>query len=470
MAMRASTDTHRRLFSTVPLIAALGGCCLSFSTGLVTAGSGVNGSSIAGGTAAAATSSGISASTSAGSSSGGTIGNTTGGSTGATGTTGGSSTGTPPLAPLLLMDAGPDTVFGPVALAQIPSPSSVGAARLAYSVGDGGQYDVLVQTFGGDGGEVGAPVSLAMTGMPEDGGLPALYYSPPAVAVSDDGSAMTACWEDIEFGRVLCSSTPETGGDPKPVFSSCGGLPELIFNISDGTTRLFFTACDDFLETWEVGQDAGATEQIFVSEAIGRGSAALANGNDGALFSLGAGSSSGLFLAHGHFGEGGYTTQPMSYAASNRFYPIPIAAAADPASGNIAVLELQDGALTEDVFLPAGAAVPAPAPTAIPAVQAPIGAIAASVCPGTFAYFATTAFDTVLFTQSALDGGMLPDRTRYLELGGFIQVPSDIRYANLFYHLAEPVTTMAAVPAPAGNLFLAISTPWQVGVYLVSCE
>jgi len=54
-------------------------------------------------------------------------------------------------------------------------------------------------------------------------------------------------------------------------------------------------------------------------------------------------------------------------------------------------------------------------------------------------------------------------------LQGFDQTPG-LNVYGVGFLWPFPATSMAVAPAPGGNLFLAISNPWQVGVYLVRCE
>ncbi len=276
------------LAGSLAALAGIQGCCLTsvsgFSGETTGAGAGSSGttgssgrSSVATGTTAGAAT-GSTTATATGRATAetatGTATGTTGGSSGGSSVTTGSSTGFPlvTLLPTLLIDAGANDVFGPVAITAVPD-SGFGAAKLTYSIGDGGQYGVMVQALAGDGSPEGASSLIAVTGLKVD--LAAFETAaPPSLTISDDGAQTTVCWED--FGSttnldggcdpqsdpqnlVLCAALPESGGTGDASYSNCGDTPRLVMTPGDGTTQLFFLPSviepsPYAIEAWQVGQ------------------------------------------------------------------------------------------------------------------------------------------------------------------------------------------------------------------------
>jgi hypothetical protein len=177
----------------------------------------------------------------------------------------------------------------------------------------------------------------------------------------------------------------------------------------------------------------------------------------------------GVFLATSAYADGGYfgtqsTAVDPGYDVS--FYESrPLAAASNPATGSVEVLSWQTGQLRVALWqLDAGViGMPVEIQSRVPL----LGAIAVGVCPDGFANFMTTAFDSALFAKVGFDGGM-GGAPSYLTLVNFNQTPGFTRFDNSGW--PEPATSLAVAPAPGGRLFLAISNPWQIGVYVVDCN
>ncbi len=156
----------------LPALSLSSGCCIAGISGVAT---GVTGTAArisgASGASTAGAASGSSNSGNSSSSSGGTGTRSSTGTSG--GRSGGASTGTMtakiprpvPIAPLFLLDAGPDTVFGPVSIAVVPGPGGEGLAKLGYSRGDGGQFGIMLQTLSADAGAIGEALEIATTGV-----------------------------------------------------------------------------------------------------------------------------------------------------------------------------------------------------------------------------------------------------------------------------------------------------------------
>jgi len=486
-------------------LSALGGCCLTSITGFGTAGPGTSGStggkspssaassSAAGSTGASSSGTGSGARTTGGTSSAGTSsGGTSGGAT-----MSGASTGSISTAPAaLLLDAGADTIFGPVAIAVVPEPSGVGAARLVYSVGDGGQFGIMLQSITGDGGPLGVPIQIGTTQLS--------LSSPPNVAVSDDGTATALCWEDYSVPWsvaaspdcdpsyseqvVSCATVPENGGIPDASYSNCGWDPSLVFNPSSRDTQLFFMGVDFTftpIDEWAYDQAASVSQEISAVDSANPTGVPLPD-QDGVIYTRRmrggpGGESSGVLLATSAYAEGGYFGQ--SSTVMDPVYtsydpegcgegPVPFVAASNLGADIIEVLEWQRGVTCQQPgqllqFIWQVDAGVGGTPTEIQSTAPLVGAIAVGVCPDAFENFMTTALGTVLVAKVGFDGGM-GDAPSYLTLPGFNQTPGLSRVDNS--GLAEPSTSMAVAPAPGGKLFLAISNPWQVGVYVVDCE
>jgi hypothetical protein len=469
----------------------LGGCCLSEIHGIATTGSSGGESSTG------ATNSGTAAgSGTAGSSSGATSG-------GATSGTSGSTTGALP--PAVLLDAGANTIFGPVAMAAIPDGGNE-VARLVYAEGDGGQFGIMLETLDALGRPLGAALQLATTsdypGHEDAYGNPTpLDYplAPPDVTVSDDGTTTTVCWEDFSMISnpaapemclsdagvlsVRCASVPDDGSSPDASYSNCGTSPRLVFNPTDASTQLFFLEPTELthevggyvsraLTEWAVGQPPSVNQ--IVSDA---GEAVVAtplpSGRDGVVFSNLVGTQ-GLWFASTGFADAGYLMtesllvdpgyQILDGSGSGEARSF--AAAGEPSGGTAAILEFNGGELLGFIWQ-ADAPRSPPGKFQVPSPEPPEGAIAVGICPAGYVYLATTIRGHVLFAAGSFDGGVGPGSSRYLELPNFDQTPllQEIDNSTVTW----PATSMALAPAPGGKLLLAISNPWQVAVYAEDC-
>jgi hypothetical protein len=107
-------------------------------------------------------------------------------------------------------------------------------------------------------------------------------------------------------------------------------------------------------------------------------------------------------------------------------------------------------------------------PSEIPSIAPVIGAVAVGICPNGFANFAQTEYGAVLSAETGLDGGLIPNSERWLDLQDFNQTPSLTRLDNT--GRTSPATSMAVTSIPDGRLFLAISNPAQIAVYIISCQ
>jgi hypothetical protein len=485
---------------------ALAGCCLSSISGFGTAGPGTSGSGFSGGRSASSATSSTGAASVGASSSGtgsgaGNVGSSSGGTSSGTTTSGTGTSGTTTgLTPV-------DTIFGPVAIAAVPAPSDLGAARLVYSKGDGGQFGIMLQSLAGDGGPLGDPLQVATTGVwwgSADGGEPSILYpvAPPNVTVADDGSQIAICWEDYgpawsavassacdptgDQAVVRCVSVPEGGGIPDASYANCGHAPSLVFNPVRGDTQLFFAGAGSSvspLEEWAYGQGAEVSQELSTMSATRPTGVSLASGegvvyteiNDNWGPQLGE-----LFLATSGYADGAYLDDGSTVVdpAYTSFQlegcgkvPTPFVAASNLAD-TIEVLEWQQepGCETPPQLLQFIWQVDAgvgEAPTEIQSTVPLLGAIAVGVCPDGFENFMTTAFGTVFVARVDFDGGASAAPS-YLTLPGFNQTPGLNRVDNTGF--SEPATSLAVALAPGGKLFLAISNPWQVGVYVVDCE
>jgi hypothetical protein len=486
-----------RLTVLLPTLALPAGCCLQSITGLTTGMIGTSASS-----AAAASSGGTTGGS--GSSSGTTGGTSSGGSSG---TSGGSSTGkmtvpipTPTrLEPLVLLDAGPDVVFGPVSIAAVPGPAGEGLAKLAYSRGDGGQFGIMLQTLSADAGAIGEALEVATTGIrlepPSDAGIQIFCpLSPPNVSVSDDGSRTAVCWEDcaaiisVSFPQpcqltfpapaILCGSTSEEGQLLDAGYANCGYLPTLVFNPSDGVTQLFFEGYGTILpstgapEEWTYGQGWQVT-QVISSLGVRGVALPVAPGEDAAIWA-GEGAVQGvqnLNLEQTPYVDGGYL-KTASTNIDSRYkavfnQPAPFAAAGSTPGQVVGVLVTDATGLIEfTVELDGGVFIGQQHP--LSSAEPLTGAVAVGACPGGFVYFATTADDQVLITRGNFDGTLVADGGQYFDLVDFNQTPG--LYWLDSTNWGVPATSLAVAPASGNNLFLAISNPAQVAVYVVSCE
>ena len=176
-----------RLGSLAGLLA-LAGCCLTIVPGI---GNEPETSGQSTGSGVGSTGGGVSASAGPGSTGNGTTGATSGASSGTgtasgagttggpTGTTDGTSGGAVPLLPTFLVDAGPGEILGPVSIASGSNHTGDPGARLVYSRGEGGQFQILFVSFSADGNALIGPELVATTGV-----ISAL----PEVAVSDFGT------------------------------------------------------------------------------------------------------------------------------------------------------------------------------------------------------------------------------------------------------------------------------------------
>ncbi len=396
---------------------------------------------------------------------------------------------------MLLLDAGPDTVFGPVAIAAVPA-SGFGAAKLVYSAGDGGQYGVMVQTLANDGSPVGAPTLVAATNLivyQQDAGPIDLVYaeSPPAVAVADDGQQTAVCWEDLgqstnldagcpasePSGLVLCAALADSDGDLDASYSNCGGSPQLVFSPTDGITELFLVehsyGIGPNLVNWVFGQ-GWDTARTLTSQLEGPVAVPLPSGGGAAVYTLldpsTSGTASGLYLSQVDFSSGTFFSDQITeidsaYQSYDQVQDA-VAAASSQSASVVGVLEFENGVLSElawDVDAGTGSS-----PVVIPSAPPLVGAIAAGACPNAFGYLAATEHDTVLFVEATFDGRLLPATTKFVDLQSFNQTPGLVRLNNNGW--VVPSTSLAVAPAPGGNLFLAISNPAQIAVYFVSCE
>ena len=469
---------------------ALAGCCRTSINGFGTAGPGMGGSGSTGGTSAssAASSTGVASTTSSGT---GSAAGTTGGTTSGT-TTGGLRV---------------DTIFGPVAIAVVPGPSDVGAARLAYSVGDGGQFGIMLQTLAGDGGLLGDPLQVATTGVwwgTADGGEPSILYpvAPPNIAVSDDGTQTAICWEDYgsawsavassacdpdgDQAVVRCASVPESGGIPDASYASCGRAPSLVFNPARGDTQLFYAGGGSSfspLEEWAYGQGAEVSQELSTVSATRPTGVPLAGGegvvyteindNWGPQFAQ-------LLLATSVYASGAFL-EDSSTVVDSAFtsfqlegcgkVPTPFVAASSLGDDTIEVLEWEQSVgcdvppkLLQFIWnVDAGMGG---TPTELQSTVPLLGGIGVGVCTDGFENLMTTAFGTVFVARVGFDGTAATPS--YLTLPGFNQTPGLNRVDNTGF--PEPATSLAVAPAPGGKLFLAISNPFQVGVYVVDCQ
>jgi len=437
-----------RAASILALSLTLAGCCLTTQvTGQTAGAQGSGGSSSSTGSAAGP---GTTGSTTAAASS-------TGGSS--SGTTGGSSTG-PTLAPILLLDAGEDVVFGPVSIVGGLNGPSSGGARLAYSMSDGGPFNVYLQGFSDEALPAGAPELIAGTS-------PGLFGA-PGVSVSNYGNETALCWDDNgvstdPFGGqacstgigpiVICATIAAQGAPPQNVFSDCGNSAQLIFNPADGVTQLLVYN-GDFQLTEAFFPSAG--DAITLNSSLPVVGVPVLSGLDEVFFGMPSSGmipgciSQGLTVVRHLYG--GSTLQPICSPVDASFDPDgQFAVAGNPTVELAGILELDGAGLRASVWgIDAGIAT-----EPIPSAEAPTGPLAAGPCPNGFGYVTMTADGSLLFTEQAFDGTLMPD-------GGLLQLG---RFSS------APITTsMAVAPSLDGGLFLAVSSPAQIGVYLISCE
>ncbi len=493
MRTLAASSTLRSLIGPLCYLLGVVGCFSTNIHGIATGGTDTGGGStgvVATGSAAGSGS--ATGGTSTGSGGSGSSGTSSGGTSGTTGTTG-TAIVTPPLG--LLLDAGTETIFGPVALAVEPNGGSQDA-RLAYSEVDGGQYGIMLLTLDSQGRPIGNALQLATTGdiLTDygDGNLSLTPIAPPDVTVADDGTTTTICWADFSVtpnpdeppicavdtaSSVRCAAVPDDGEHPDASFANCDAEPRLVFNPSDGKTQLFFRGIlpdsRNGLLGWGVGQSPDAT--LLVTDAGDTYVATpLPNGRDGVVFSWQLDFNvyhqlrpAGLWLASTGFADGGSpaTTTVLldpTYSPANTHF----AATGLPTAGTAAILQYDGLHLRALVWSP-------DAPDAgswidLPSSEPPDGAVAVGICPDGYAYLATTIRGHVLMTAGAFDGGLDTSNARYVVLPGFAPTPGLSRQDNEGYE--QPATSMATASTRDGKLLLAISNPWQVGVYVISCE
>ncbi len=181
----------------------------------------------------------------------------------------------------------------------------------------------------------------------------------------------------------------------------------------------------------------------------------------------------GIDFAHVDYAAGAFTGDQISVIDGTRHpnyrqSPNQFTAISDLATRTVTVLELDVGYATMTELVIALDAGALSNQATVPTGEILVGAIAAGVCPNGFAYLATTNNYHVLFGEAVFDGGLVPSSSRYLELSNFVQTPGLVRLNSADWETSS--TSLAVTPAPGGNLFLAISTPAQIAVYLIGCD
>ncbi len=461
-------------------VAFLGGCCLSSISGTNlesgTSG-GIEGSSGSSGSGHASGTSGVSSS---GSTTGTAVGNTgsssgTGTGTAAAGTGASAATigtttgGFPVLAPAMLLEASARQVFGPVAISATVEPQSFGSADLVYSLGDFQHFDVTLQPLLGDGGPMGAPLSLASTSF-------GLASPGPQVSVSENGTQTSVCWED--FGSVpvqqscvrgysvgpviLCAAIPEDAPSPEISYSDCGTAPRLVFNASDVGTRLLYAgdhplSSPDFLETSLDSQPA-----CFASLDFGESAAAVPGPSSGDLIwmtAIDAGPNHqpdpplpGLSFFQRTWDtscdvQNGVVSNVDPFFATNGIFAVASSAERQLA----AAIELDSHGLRAIVApFDGDAGSMARMSPSEPAV----GPLAAARCPSGFGYVAVTEEGAIFSVEQGFDGKLVAGSDAIFSPGGFTSAPGSV----------------ALAPNTNGGLFLAVSSATQMGVYLIGCQ
>jgi len=465
------------------------GCCLTIVPGIGPE----SGTSGEGSTSAAASTRGAGASTSAGESSTGTTSAASGRTSGArtsgnTGTTGGagttgSTTGTQSgtsagsiLPPTYFLDAGEGEIFGPVSIAGGSSHTGDPGARLVYSRGDGGQFDIFVMSLSGAGGTLLGPqlVAVASAGVMIDGGQSIAIASSPNLSVSDFGNRTGLCWEAFgsssnpyagcdhipEGPTVTCATLAEIGDDPQGSYSNCDTVPQLVFNRTDRVTQLFTRD-----GVWWYGMDwgisLGGPEDFWSSGPFA--TVALSENLDGLLLqsadinpNYSPSTSAGLLLIPLLYADApspGYLdSTPVYFDVDPAFSPTGLfAAAASSTTHTVAAVELEDSSLRGIVWTAdAGIIGAIPIQSSAP----PVWPMAAATCSSGFGYLAMTGAGSMLFAEQSFDGSLMAGTSETFTLEGF----------------SSTITSMAVAPSADGSLLLAVSSQAQIAVYLLGCQ
>ncbi len=363
------------------------------------------------------------------------MGGTSGGGTSAGGTTstgGGATTQVKPAT---------GQTFASMALA-----AAGGEAELFYaeSAGTGGYvYDLRHLSL--SGASMGSAVEVA-TGTPQ---------TPPATAVSSDGTEVACCWEDYApdpraamYGTtptinvVLCNSVPIEGDATDLAmdggFIDMGGKPQLA--TSSGATiviyrgdRLGLTE-ERLFEPWGYGNGFG---DLFVVTT-----SAVVAGTDG--FEVFAGDGGQLTSTSVTLDLSTGPTEPVSVPNSGS------GALATAESGASIGLLFQNGAV-EAAVLNLDAGTNTMVATLSAAGDKPLPVLAASTCAsGSFGFAYALPGGDVMFREVSVDG-----------------TPTTAA-STVVANLGGSATGLALAPGD-GGLLLAVGTPGRIAVYGVAC-
>jgi len=421
-----------RIGWTLALLA-LDGCCLSVVTG---------------GTGKSSSGSGTGGATSTG-------GTTTGTSAA------GSSTGSfiPTLTLTYLLDAGIGTVFGPVALSLTPTDGGSGIAKLVYSGGQPGSFEVTLQALSEAGMALGDPIAVAATD--------AALISPPNVTVFDDGRDTAVCWEDYgstsnpflgecmnagENPLVLCATVAE-GGSSSESYSACGSRPLLVFNgasaplnLDGGDLQLYYQDYVDVAQVWAYGYDVGISASWgpinipFAVSPLAPNLDEIVHAADGGLVAT------LIYFSGGGYSQSSSATIDPLFATNGQ-----LAVTSKLDSEALGVLELDDSGLRATSWQFDGGAHWL---TAIPAPTDPIGPLGATSCPSGFGFLAITDGGDLLLAKTLFDGEIASVAGGLFALDDF----------------ESTATSLAVAPNLDGGLLIAVSSPGQIAVYVVGCQ
>ncbi len=225
-------------------------------------------------------------------------------------------------------------------------------------------------------------------------------------------------------------------------------------------------------EEWTYGQ-GWQESQVISSSGVKGVAVPVAAGEDAAVWAGYGGNyqAAGLNLEQTSYADGGYPNTVITsiYPEYQAVWvqPDPFTAAGSTTAQAVGVLVTAASGLMEfTVELDGGVFIGQQNP--IPSAEPLTGAMAVGACPDGFEFFATTADDAVLIVRANFDGTLVADGGQYFDLVDFNQTPS--LYWLDSTNWGAPATRLAVAPAPGNNLFLAISNPAQVAVYIVSCE
>jgi hypothetical protein len=389
----------------------------------------------------------------------GSGGTTLGGSTG--GISQGATTGsfvapTPGLK--FLLDAGQGEVFGPIAIAPSSGASAVDGVKLAYSAGDGGQFQVSVQSFSSDCHPSGPPIEVSTTNR----GL----SEPPNLTVSDDGERVAICWEDYasipnpsdspcsDGGPVvLCASLLGAIAELTPTFSSCGDRPSLVFNPTDDSTQLFIRVDSQGGAEWDYGSGLGESIGLWATDSFV--AFPVSQETDAMLFSgVATPFTTGLWLSSNSFSpqcgydcDGGRIADIDPSFDGGEFAASPLLA-----SHSVGIAELGRFGLRGIVWqIDSERGMTSSIPTSEPVV----GPVATGTCSTGFGYLVASDGGSVLLAEQAFDGTPLPTvKAIALATNGF----------------TSELTSMATTSGIDGGLFVALSGPAQIALYFIDCQ